>query len=83
MASKKGKTTTFFLSFLFCVVLEVLSGIRGPESGMGKNQDPESVINIQDSQHWVLLSGRGPRCGFVGCGVMWLSGVSVARRDTE
>jgi hypothetical protein len=27
------------------------SGIRDPGSGMGKNQDPESGINIPDPQH--------------------------------
>jgi hypothetical protein len=28
------------------------SGIRDPGSGMGKNQDPGSGINIPDTQHW-------------------------------
>jgi hypothetical protein len=28
------------------------SGIRDPGSGMGKNQDPGSGINIPDPQHW-------------------------------
>jgi len=27
-------------------------GIRDPGSGMGKNPDPESGINIPDPQHW-------------------------------
>jgi hypothetical protein len=33
------------------------SGIRDPGSGMGKNQDPGSGINIPDPQHW--CKGRG------------------------
>jgi hypothetical protein len=28
------------------------SEIRDPGSGMGKNQDPGSGINIPDQQHW-------------------------------
>jgi hypothetical protein len=33
------------------------SGIRDPRSGMGKNQDPGSGINIPDPQHclWVYI----------------------------
>jgi hypothetical protein len=30
------------------------AGIRDPRSGMGKNQDPGSGINIPDPQHWYL-----------------------------
>jgi hypothetical protein len=30
------------------------SEIRDPGSGMGKNQDPGSGINIPDPQHWKL-----------------------------
>jgi hypothetical protein len=30
------------------------SEIRDPGSGMGKNQDPGSGINIPDPQHWDL-----------------------------
>jgi hypothetical protein len=30
------------------------SGIRDPGSGMGKNPDPGSAINIPDPQHWKL-----------------------------
>jgi hypothetical protein len=29
------------------------SEIRDPRSGMSKNQDPGSGINIQDPQHWL------------------------------
>jgi hypothetical protein len=32
------------------------SGIRDPGSGMGKNQDPGSGINIPDPQHWMFAS---------------------------
>jgi hypothetical protein len=32
------------------------SGIRDPGSGMDKNQDPGSGINIPDPQHWKLES---------------------------
>jgi hypothetical protein len=31
------------------------SEIRDPGSGMGKNQDPGSGINIPDPQHWVRM----------------------------
>jgi hypothetical protein len=30
-------------------------GIRDPGSGMGKNPDPGSGINIPDPQHWLLI----------------------------
>jgi hypothetical protein len=45
MAPKKGMTTNFFSP---CISLLVLD----PGSGMGKNQDPGSGINIPDPQHW-------------------------------
>ncbi len=35
------------------------SGIRDPGSGMGKNPDPGSGINIPDPQHWLRVAGRG------------------------
>ena len=41
-------TTNFFSPLSF-----VGSGIRDPGSGMGKNQDPGSGINIPDPQHCV------------------------------
>ncbi len=46
-------TTNFFSPLSFVVVFG--SGIQDPGSGMGKNQDPGSGINIPDPQHcfWV------------------------------
>jgi hypothetical protein len=35
------------------------SGIRDPGSGMGKNQDPGSGINIPDPQHWFGIRDPG------------------------
>ncbi len=40
--------TTIFFTSLFCGCF----WIRDPGSGMGKNQDPGSGINIPDPQHW-------------------------------
>ncbi len=45
-------TTNFFSPLSFVAVFG--SGIRDPGSGMGKNQDPGSGINIPDPQHWFL-----------------------------
>jgi hypothetical protein len=42
-------TTNFFYLFL-----DPGSGIRDRGSGMGKNQDPGSGINIPDPQHCLL-----------------------------
>jgi hypothetical protein len=42
--------TNFFSPLSFVAVFG--SGIRDPGSGMGKNQDPGSGINIPDPQHW-------------------------------
>jgi hypothetical protein len=42
VATKKGMITNYFSLVSFLVVLG---------SGMGKNQDPGSGINIPDSQH--------------------------------
>jgi hypothetical protein len=49
VATKKGLTTNLFSPLSFLAVLG--SGIRDPGSGMGKNQDPGSGINIPDQQH--------------------------------
>jgi hypothetical protein len=49
MALKKGMTKNFFSALPFIAVFD--SGIREPGSGMGKNQDPGSVIDIPDPQH--------------------------------
>jgi hypothetical protein len=46
--------TNFFSPLSFVVVFG--SGIRDPGSGMGKNQDPGSGINIPDPQHYFLAS---------------------------
>jgi hypothetical protein len=43
-------TTHFFSPLSFVAVFG--SGIQDPGSGMGKNQDPGSGINIPDPQHW-------------------------------
>jgi hypothetical protein len=44
MATKKGLTTNFFHPSLLLLFLD-------PGSGMGKNQDLGSGINIPDPQH--------------------------------
>jgi hypothetical protein len=44
VATKKGLTTNFFHPSLLLLFLD-------PGSGMGKNQDPASGINIPDPQH--------------------------------
>jgi hypothetical protein len=49
VATKKCLTKDFFSPLSFVPVFG--SGIRDPGSGMGKNQDPGSGINIPDPQH--------------------------------
>jgi hypothetical protein len=44
-------TTNFFSPLSFVAVLG--SGIQDLGSGMGKNQNPGSGINIPDPQHWI------------------------------
>ena len=51
VAKKKGMTTIFFHSSLLLLFLDPGSEIGDPGSGMGKNQDPASGINIPDPQH--------------------------------
>jgi hypothetical protein len=46
VATKKGMTTNFCSPLSFVAVFG--SGIRDPGSGMDKNQDPGSGINIPD-----------------------------------
>ncbi len=41
----------FFHPSLLLLFLDPGSGFRDPGSGMGKNQDPGSGINIPDPQH--------------------------------
>ena len=49
MATKKGLTTDRFSPLSkFYLSLD-------PGSGMGKNQDPGSGINIPDPQHWLMV----------------------------
>jgi hypothetical protein len=45
----KSYDNKFFSPLSFVAVFG--SGIRDPRSGMGKNQDPGSGINIPDPQH--------------------------------
>ncbi len=54
MATKKNFNNNFFSPLSFVAVFG--SGIRDPRSGMGKNQDPGSGINIPDPQHCLWLS---------------------------
>jgi hypothetical protein len=44
-------TTNFFYPSLLLLFLDPGSDIRDPGSGIGKNQDPGSGINIPDPQH--------------------------------
>ncbi len=44
-------TTNFFHLSLLLLFLD-------PGSGMGKNQDPGSGINIPDPQHWILRTSQ-------------------------
>jgi hypothetical protein len=48
---KKRYDNTFFSPLSFVAVFG--SEIRDPGSGMGKNQDPGSGINIPDPQPWI------------------------------
>jgi hypothetical protein len=59
VAAYKGMTTNCFLPLFLLLFLDPGSEIRDPGSeirdpgsGMGKNQDPGSGINIPDPQHW-------------------------------
>ncbi len=49
VATKKGMRTYFFSPLSFAAVFG--SGIRDPGSGMGKNQNLGTGINIPDPQH--------------------------------
>ncbi len=51
-ADKKRQDNKFFFTPLFCCCFG--SGIRDPDpgSGMKKNQDPGSGMNIPDPEHW-------------------------------
>jgi hypothetical protein len=58
MTTKKGRTTNFFSPFSFLFFMD-------PGTGMDKNQDPGSVINIPDPQHrqemYIRYIGMVPR----------------------
>ncbi len=49
LATKNGMTNNFYSPLSFVPVFG--SRMRDPGSGMGKNQDPGSGINIPDPQH--------------------------------
>ena len=51
----------FFHPSLFYLFLDPGSGIRDPGSGMGKNQDPGSGINIPDPQHLINELNKLPK----------------------
>jgi hypothetical protein len=53
-------TTNFFSPLSFVAVFG--SGVRDPGSGMGKNQDPGSGINIPDPQHCKQLKMLQNEC---------------------
>jgi hypothetical protein len=53
---KKSITKNFFHLSLLLLFLDPGSEIRDPGSGMGKNQDPGSGINIPDPPHWRVVS---------------------------
>ncbi len=56
---KKGMTTIFVSPLSFVAVFG--SGIRYPGSGMGKNQDPGSGINIPDPWHCFFTGTVGQK----------------------
>jgi hypothetical protein len=63
VATKNGLTKKNFSPLSFVAVFG--SGIRDPGSGMGKNQDPGSGINIPDPQHWFCINLRNYEPVFV------------------
>ncbi len=78
MATKKCLTKDFFHPSLFYLFLDPGSGIRDPGSGMGKNEDPGSGINIPDPQHWYTCTVYGTRMQCVrggGYGVIGRGGL--------
>ena len=57
---QKDMTTNFFSPLSFVAVFgsgigTTRFGIQDPGSGMGKNQDTGSGINIPDPPHWALV----------------------------
>ncbi len=59
LAIEKGRTPNFFHSSLVLMFLDPGSEIRGPGSGMDKNQDLGSGINIPDPQYWLARQVQG------------------------
>jgi hypothetical protein len=45
------------------------SKVRDPGSGMGKNQDPGSGLNIPDPQHWPIRNSFFPDTAGSGSGI--------------
>ncbi len=74
MTPKKGMTTNFFPPLSFIAVFG--SRIRDPGSGMGKNQDPGSGINIPDPQHWFSITMSDFWFPFY---IVWMTQYSTAR----
>jgi hypothetical protein len=56
VATKNGLTKKKFSPLSFVAVFG--SGIRDPGSGMGRNQDPGSGINIPDPPHWIFYKNK-------------------------
>jgi hypothetical protein len=68
VAKKNGLTKIFFSPLSFVAVFgsgirDPGSEIRDPGSGMGKNQDPGSGINIPNPPHWTLKCKKYIYCG--------------------
>jgi hypothetical protein len=73
VATYKGMTTNCFFTPLFCCCFWIVD----PGSGMGKNQDPGSGINIPDPQHW-----RGVKVS-LGMGLPMLHKMAIQRRKVS
>jgi hypothetical protein len=57
MATKKRYDNKFFFTPLFLLLfLDQGSEIQDPGSGLGKNQDPGSGINIPDPLHCFIVN---------------------------
>jgi hypothetical protein len=54
VTTKKGMAANFFSPLSFVAAFG--SVIRDQGSGMGKDQDTGSGINIPDPQHWLILN---------------------------
>ncbi len=65
MATKECLTKFFFHPSLFYLFLD-------PGSGMGKNQDPGSGINIPDPQHWCRQGSRRSTLSHICCRYLYV-----------